>query len=284
MTKVISIVNNKGGVGKTASTGIMGELLAFTGKRVLCIDLDQQSNLSMLFNVKVEDSEEVISGIENPEEENIAELFKFRYKTKEDVTKLIKKTKVKNLDVLPSSARHKHTQLNISKNETGNNNIILKKALATIKEDYDYILIDNAPASDILTVNSMFASDYVLVPVRAEALSGKGLKETISNIKYIKEEHDLDKIEFLGTFLTQVEINTNVYKDLKEYYQNDLGNKFFRTPIRKDIKVSEIQTVFKPVLEYCPDANVVYDYAMLLLELGIMENEEKQILQNAINE
>jgi len=284
MTKVISVVNNKGGVGKTASTAIMSELLAHTGKKVLCIDLDHQSNLSMLLNAKIEDSMEVINGIENPKEENVAELFKFRYREKENIKKLIKTTHTKNLYIIPSSERHKQTQLNISKNETGNNSIILKKALETIKDEFDYIFIDNAPASDILTVNSMFASDYILVPVRAEALSAKGLKETMATIQHIKAEHDLDKIEFLGTFLTQIEVNTNVYKDIRENYENDLGKKFFKTPIRKDIKVAEIQTVFRSVMDYCPDANVVYDYIKLLLELDILENDENQSLKNAIGE
>lgn len=284
MAKVISIINNKGGVGKTTSTAIMAELLAYLGERVLCIDLDQQSNLSMQLGCYIEDSTDVINGIQFPENENIAELFKFRYREKENVQKLIKRTVIKNLDMIPSSKRHKQTQRNINANETGNNNIILKKALAAVRDQYDFILIDNAPASDILTVNSMFASDYVITPVRVEGYSYKGLKETLDSIIYIKEEHDIDNLNFLGVFITQAEINTNVYKDINETYASNLGTKFLKTPIRKDTKVPEIETEFKPILQHSPDTNAVFDYSKLLLELKILDSDAEEKLLHAIGE
>lgn len=280
--KIISIINNKGGVGKTTSTGILAELLAYLGKRVLCVDLDQQSNLSMMFKAYIEDSEDVINGIEQPQDKNIAELFKYRYRTPEDVKSLIKNTPVKNLDIIPSSKRHKHTQVTITTNETGNNNIILKKALATIKDDYDYILIDNAPASDVLTVNSMFTSDYILTPVRVEAFSYKGLRETLDSIAYIKEEHDLDTVNFLGCFITQAELNTNIFRDLKKEYTKSLGDKFFQTPIRKDISIAEIETDFRPILEYNANSNVVFDYGQLLLEFNILDENSKNVLKQSL--
>lgn len=284
MAKVISVTNNKGGVGKTTTSEVLGELLAFLGKRVLVIDLDEQSNLSMLLNRYEEDSSEVINGYEKPEHENIAELFKMRYRKREDVLKLILETNIPNLHIIPSSKRHKNSQRNINANETGNNNIILKKALAAIKDDYDFIIIDNAPASNILTVNSMFASDYVITPVRVEGFSYKGLKETLDTIIYIKEEHDIEDLDFLGVFITQAELNTNIYKDLRETYEKELGSKFLRTPIRKDKNISETETEFKPILEHSPNTNAVFDYARLLLELNILDNDAAQMLKCAIGE
>lgn len=284
MATTISIINNKGGVGKTTSTGIIAELMAYLGKRVLCIDLDQQSNLSMMLGCYTEDPEPVINGVEAPEKENITELFKGRYRTKEEVLPLIQHTQINGLDIIPSSKRHKNTQLNIEINKTGNNNIILKKALSTIKDDYDFILIDNAPASDILTVNSMFASDYVLTPVRVESFSYKGLKETLDSIAYIKEEHDLENANFLGAFITQAEINTNVYKDLRDNYEAELGTRFLKTPIRKDIKIAEIETLFEPILTYNADTNAVFDYGKLLLELNILDKKATKKLKESIGE
>lgn len=276
--KIISFINNKGGVGKTTSTGILAELLSYLGAKVLCIDLDQQSNLSLMLNCYTEDTPDIINGIEKPAELNIADLFKYRYRTVEEVNALIRHTPVANLDIIPSSKRHKHTQLNITSNETGNNNIILKKALSTIRDNYDYILIDNAPASDILTVNSMFASDYIITPVRVEAFSYKGLKETLDSIAYIKDEHDLENCNFLGAFITQAELNTNIYKDLNRSYQQELGAKFLKTPIRKDIKISEIETVFQPLLKYSSSANAIFDYGNLLIELNILDDKKRQLL------
>lgn len=283
MCKVISIVNNKGGVGKTTSTGIIAQLIAYLGKKVLVIDLDQQSNLSMLLSSYIEDSDDVINGITPASVQNIAELFKYRYRDAANVRGLIRSTPVPNLDIIPSSKRHKNTVLNISANTTGNNNIILKKALATIKDEYDYILIDNAPANDILTVNSMFASDMVLVPVRVEGFSHKGLQETLDTIIYIKEEHDLDHLKFGGTFITQAEKNTVIFKDLFESYESTLAEKFLKTSIRKDIKVCELESIFKPLLEYCPNSNVVFDYSKLILELNILDEDAASDLAHAIN-
>ena len=278
----ISIINNKGGVGKTSSTLILAELMAFLGLKVLCIDLDAQSNLSMILNRYIDDSPNVVNGIESPKEYNVAELFKYRYRTAEDVCQLIKVTDVPNLSVIPSSKRHEKTLTNIMANETGNNNTILKRALAAVKDRYDFILIDNAPASNIMTVNSIFASDYIITPVRAEGISYKGLRETMETIAYIKEEHDIENANFLGTFITQVETNTNIFKELKETYATELGAKFLKTPIRKDIKVSEVETVFKPLLTYAPNTNAVFDYAALLLELGILPEDKADILKEAV--
>lgn len=282
MCTIISVINNKGGVGKTTSTGIISQLLAYLGKKVLVIDLDQQSNLSMMLNCYIDDPDDVINGTVLADVPNIAEVFRYRYRNREDVESVIQHTFIENLDIIPSSKRHKNTQLQINMNETANNNIILKKALASIKSDYDYILIDNAPANDILTVNSMFASDLVIIPVRVEGFSYKGLNETIETINYIVEEHELDSIK-LGAFITQAETNTNVFKALFANYSNELVEKFYKVPIRKDIKVSEIETNFCPILEYCPDTNAVFDYSRLILEMNILPPEDAQRLEAAIS-
>lgn len=284
MAKVISVINNKGGVGKTTTTGILAELLGFLEYKTLCIDLDESSNLSMMFKAYIQDSEAVIKWREAPVEENITELFRYRYRTKEDVARLVRKTSIKNVSIIPSSDRHEKTPDNIQLDSTSNNSTILKRALATIKDDYDFILIDNAPASNILTVNSIFASDYILTPVRVEGFSYKGLSDTLDTIKYIKDEYDLEHIEFLGAFITQAKTNTNIYKDLNSSYIEQMGSKFMKTPIRDDIKVPEMETVFKPILEYAQDTNVVYDYSRLLIELNILPEDKKKILEYAIGE
>lgn len=281
---VISIINNKGGVGKTTSSSIISQILAILGKRVLLVDLDPQSNLSMMVNTFVIDSDDVINGIEPPAEPNIHELFKYRLRTKEDIIKLIKPTSIPNLFIIPSSKRHKNTPLAIKTNETGNNNILLKKALQTIQDDFDFIIIDNAPANDILTVNSIFASSRILIPVRLERFSYEGLRETLNTLLYIKEEHDIQSIDFCGAFVTQAEVNTNLYKDLNDNYISELGEKFLQTPIRKDIHVGELETNFIPIFEYSPNTNAIYDYSKLIIASGILDKEYEKKLSAAIGE
>jgi len=280
MSKVISIINNKGGVGKTTSTTAIAEILAMCDQKILLIDLDAQSNLSMQFHAYVEDSQDILNGYELPQNKNINDLFRFRYRTKPEVKDLIVQTNVQNIDIIPSSKRHGSTPMNII-NNTGNNNIILKKAIQSIADEYDYILIDNAPASNILTVNSMFASDYVIVPVRIESFSYKGLKETVASIFYIKAEHDLDNIKFLGAFITQANKNTNIYKQTQEAYKLELQERFFDTSIRVDTKISEAETALIPLLER--NGNALKDYAELLIETGILNDELNLKLNNYVN-
>ena len=271
MAKVISIINNKGGVGKTTSTTAIAEILAMCNQKILLIDLDAQSNLSMQFHAYIEDSQDVLNGYELPQNKNINDLFRFRYRTKPEVKDLIVNTNVQGIDIIPSSKRHGSTPLSII-NNVGNNNIILKKAIQAVSEDYDYILIDNAPASNILTVNSMFASDYVIVPV--------GLKETVASIFYIKAEHDLDNIKFLGAFITQANKNTNIYKQTQEAYKMELQERFFDTSIRVDTKISEAETALIPLLER--KGNALKDYAQLLIESGIFDTELNTKLNNYV--
>lgn len=283
MGMTISIINNKGGVGKTTSTSIFAELLSYLGKKVLLVDLDGQSNLSMQFQAYKEDSDAILQGIEEAPEKNISELFKYRLRTKESIQELIQHTPLTNVQIIPSSKRHKKTPNNLLLNQTGNNNIILKKALDTIREDYNYILIDNAPASDVLTVNSMFASDFILIPVRLEKYSYKGLTETLSDINYIKEEHGIENPDLLGVFITQAETNTRVYKKNNEKYINELEDKFFRSSIRKDINIANMEDELKPILSLTPNCNAVFDYAELLLETGILDKHSTETLKRTIN-
>ncbi len=282
ISTTISIINNKGGVGKTTSTAVISELLAYLGYATLVVDLDQQSNLSMLFGRYIEDTADVMDGFSNPELLNIAELFKYRFRSREDVCKTIHPTNIANLDILPSSKRHKHTQLSISSNTVGNNNIILKKALAAVKDDYDYILIDNAPANDTLTVNSMFASDIIYVPVCVEEFSYKGLKETIDTILYIKEEHDLEQLIFGGAFITKAETTTISFRDGEQKFHNSLGTRLMASVIRKDVKMIELAQSLKPVLLYCPNTNAVFDYAKLILEMEILPPDGTLLLKHSI--
>lgn len=286
MAKIISTVNNKGGVAKTTTTNVFATLLAFAGKKVLLVDCDESGNLSMSYNRYVEDTPAVIDGIENPKEPNITELFKYRFRTKEDVQKVIYPTYNPNIDIIPASKRHKHTPTTITKN-TGNNNIILKRALQAVKNDYDYILIDNAPVETILTVNSMFASDYVLTPIRVENYSYQGLRETLASVNYIIEEHELESLTFLGTFFVQANPRTKNFKELfseksEVFSAAGLEDKFFKSYIRMDDKINVINSKFISLLDF-PTSNALIDYTKLLLETGILDNDAKEILEAAIS-
>lgn len=284
--KTISILNNKGGVSKTTTANILACLLSTLNKKVLLVDCDESGNLSMSYHHYAEDPLSVLDGIEISEKPNIAELFRFRYRTKEKVEKVIYRTTISGIDIIPSSKRHKHTPSNILQS-TGNNNVILKKALQTVKDQYDFILIDNAPADNILTVNSMFASDYILIPLRIENYSYKGLCETLNSLSCIIEEHELQNLTFLGAFFTQVNPRTNIFKEMTGQCKTNFSlagfhGKLFHTYIRSDTKINEINASFDSLLHY-PESNALIDYANLLLETGLLDPKSSQILKEAIS-
>lgn len=282
MAKVISIINNKGGVGKTTSTAFFGEILSLFGKRVLLVDTDESGNLSLLFNQFSTDSKNVLAGIEDADRKNISDIYKYHYRTKEDVEQCIYNIRP-NLDIIPASGRLSSipdTLLLQSRTATTNINIILKKALRTIEEDYDYIFIDSAPRNDILVVNSLIASDYILVPVRSEGFSLKGFKEVISKLSDLSEEYDMSA-QFLGVFQVAAETNTKIFKDLDAEYKKMLGDKNLPC-IRKDIKVNEFITVqHSSIIDYTSESNVLYDYCMLLRATGILDAQTEKFIKSA---
>lgn len=282
MAMVISITNHKGGVGKTTTTAILGELLAFLGKRVLLVDNDPQGNLSSMLGQRLEDSDDVIAGVTLSEFITIHELYRFKFREKDKVQSAIHHTYIENIDIIPSTKRHKNTITYLLTNTAGNVNNILKKALEIVKDDYDYILIDNAPATDLLTVNSYFVTDEIITPVRCEAFSYEGMLEILQRISYIKEEHDIETVHFKGVFITQAEMNTNVYKDIRDEYMEKLKEKFLDAPIRKAVVIQEVETNFKPLLMYKPNSSAVFDYSNLLLKLQILSEADTKKLAIAI--
>ena len=282
MAKVISIINHKGGVGKTTSTAIIAELLAFLGKKVLLVDNDPQGNLSSMMGKRPEDSPEIVNGMEASDYITVHEIYRFKYREYEKVKIAIHQTYIENIDIIPSTKRHAMTITYLLANTAGNVNNILKKALTTVKGDYDYIFIDNAPATDLLTVNSFFITDEILTPVRCEQFSYEGMIEILTRISFIKEEHDIDTVNFKGAFITQAELNTNIYQDVREEYRNKLKEKFLDTPIRKAVAIQEIETDFKPLLLYKPNSSAVFDYAELILAMKILNHEDTKKLMCAI--
>jgi len=271
MGKIISVINNKGGSGKTATVEILSELLSSLGYKILAIDLDHQCNLSM-----------ALRRFQLINDKSIKNIFKHKCQKREDVEQYIQQTDIDNIDIIASDEEHNNTERDLALDLFSNTAVILKKALDTIKDKYDFILIDNAPANNILTVNSMIASDYVLCPAKCEEFSHKGIVTTLQNIKNVQESYMLNDLKFLGTFLVATEPNTNRHKKTIKLFESEFKDKFFKTYIRKDIKVVDMESDFIPLLEIDPSSNALHDYANLLLEFNIMDEEHSKILREAI--
>lgn len=282
MCKVISAVNNKGGVAKTTSILLLAELLAYLDQRVLVIDLDGQSNVSLALHAYVEEPEAGIMGRIPPLQENIFEVFVDRLRKREDVMKVIYSTNIPGISIIPSSKRFSRIQSCLADCYKGP--FVLAKAIRSIKDDFDFILIDNAPALDFFTTNSIAASDYIITPVREDGFSRKGLKEILDVVNDIKEEHDLEHVRFLGTFLTQVDPRTNVVKERIRDYQNTIPELLFKTYIRRDTKIAQMESRFVPMLQHSLESKALIDYCHLLLEMKILRETERIKLLKSIGE
>lgn len=280
---VISVINNKGGVAKTTSVLLLAELLAYLDQKVLVVDLDGQSNVSLALHAYVEEAESSIMGRTVPNQENIFEVFVDRLRgRKEIMSRVIYPTNIKGISILPSNKRFGRIESCLMDCYKGP--FILSKALRAIKEDFNFILIDNAPALDFFTMNSIAASDYIITPVREDGFSKKGLKEILDVINDIKEEHDLDHVKFLGTFLTQVDPRTNIFKERIHDYERSIPDLLFKTYIRKDTKVTQMESKFIPMLSHSLESNALLDYCHLLLEMNILCEPEDYKLRKSIGE
>ena len=261
-TTITSIVNIKGGVGKTTTTCAFAELLAKKGRKVLVVDMDPQFNTSRMYRV-----------CPTSTQPSAATLFLLPAKVvqsenKEDILACIYTTDNPNIDIIPASEDLSVTEEIVRADTSRVQQKILSKCLARIKDNYDNILIDNSPFYNLLTINSLTASDNVITPVEADGYSYHGLTMLLERINSIKEELNED-LEFLGIFLTKAEPNTVSFREMFEAYQNELGDKFLKTYIRKDISVKESTILLQPLLTYDPACRAIEDYSNLLKKLNI---------------
>lgn len=268
MATILSFMNNKGGVGKTATTAVMAELLVSLGNKVLIVDMDEQSNISMIFH-------RYGTGLHN-----IKTIFLEKLRTREDVKKCIQTTDIKGIDIISSCLEHANTQTILSCDKTCNINIILKKALDTVKEDYDYILIDNAPANNSLSVNSIIASDLIYIPAKAESLSFEGARNTIDTILKVKDEFMVSNVKFGGTFLVGVDIRTNNFKERLLEFKNTFGSSCMTSFIRKSVRIQEMESIYEPLLFSKKNTSeILYDYGKLLYEFNLLPADQQSMLK-----
>lgn len=238
MTKVITLANFKGGVGKTTSAINIGAGLSNKGKRVLLIDLDPQFNLTQSI------------GIEEPEQTI--------YKALTGVEKLQPIVISKKLEVIASSLDLIKAEIELSgefKRE-----FILSKLIEPIKANYDFIIIDCPPALGLLTLNSFVASDSIFIPIEAEYLALKGysiLREAIAKVGL-----EIDKV-FITKYDKRKILNRNVAESIRE----GLGDKVFKTAIRDNIALAEAPAQGVDIFRYDNKSHGAEDYRKLCDEI-----------------
>ena len=257
MGKVISIANQKGGVGKTTTTVNLGTILARKGKKVLLIDADPQGNATSGLGVEKEVEFSTYDVLVNDTE----------------IDDAIQETIIKNLKVCPSNINLAGAEVELVSMMSREQR--LKEKLEEAREKFDYILIDCPPSLGLITLNSFTASDSVLIPVQCEYYALEGLGQLINTINLVKK-HLNKNIQIEGALLTMYDIRTNlsnqVVKEVKKYFDN----KVYKTVIPRNVRLSEAPSYGMPITEYDPRSKGAKSYIKFAKEfLKINEDEKK---------
>ena len=242
--KTISIMNHKGGTGKTTSSINIGAGLAKKGFKVLLLDIDSQANLTEGLGIR----EVEISVYDSIREGNPLPIHNI----------------AENLDLVPSSMDLLGAEMELV-SKIGREQII-NKLLKPLRKKYDFIIIDCPPSVGLLTVNAMVASDTILLPLQGEYFAYKGVDRLLGIVQEVQETLN-DKLEIGGVFITQLNTSRILTKTIVDKLTDDLKGKVFDNKIRINVALAEAQLQGQSVFDYAPDSNGAKDYEMLVDEI-----------------
>jgi chromosome partitioning protein len=249
MGKVISIANQKGGVGKTTTAINLAASLGVMEFPVLLVDIDPQSNSSSGLGVDVRNLDITVYNL-IVEEANFDEV--------------VQKTNYPNLSILPSSINLVGAEIELV--NQANREIRLKKVLDAVKDKYSFILIDSPTSLGLLTVNGLTAADSVLIPVQCEyyALEGLGqLLRTIELVKYNFNQHlDIEGV-LMTMYDSRLRISNSVIEDVRKHFNEQV----FKTVIARNVRLAEAPSYNMPVIEYDATSTGAQNYLALANEL-----------------
>jgi chromosome partitioning protein len=248
---VWTVANQKGGVGKTTTTISLGGLLAEQGHRVLLIDTDPHASLSYYFGIESEDLEL-----------SVYDLF-VQVSTKEQILQSLCPTHYSNIDILP--AVMSLATLDRSLGAKGGMGLVLKKAIAKLANDYDYVLLDCPPVLGVLMVNALAASDRIIVPVQTEFLALKGLDRMIKTMDIMQVEQNAPFTYTIvpTMFDKRTKASILAYRKLQEVY----GTKVWPGVIPIDTNFRNSSEAQKVPSDYAPSSRGVVAYKSLLKHL-----------------
>ena len=255
MARVISIANQKGGVGKTTTAVNLSACLAQRGKKVLLIDTDPQGNATSGLGIEAHTDKSVYNVLVDDME----------------ISETIVPTMVKKLDVCPANINLAGDEIELVSMVSRENR--LKDAIDKVRDLYDYILIDCPPSLGLITLNAFTASDSVLVPIQCEYYALEGLGQLINTIKLVQKRLNTDLI-VEGVILTMFDARTNLSTQVAREVEKYFGNKVFQTIIPRNIRLSEAPSHGLPITLYDNDSKGAETYRKLARELIKLTEKE----------
>lgn len=255
MGKIMSIANQKGGVGKTTSSVNLSACLAHLGNKVLLVDTDPQGNATSGVGINKADVNKCIYNVlveDVPAEE------------------VCISTNEHNLDIIPATIQLAGAEIELV--PTISREIRLKKSLESLKESYDYIIIDCPPSLGLLTINALTSSDTVLIPVQCEYYALEGLSQLLNTIRLV-QKHLNTELMIEGVLLTMLDARTNlgiqVIEEVKKYFQD----KVYKVIIPRNVRLGEAPSHGQPIITYDPKSKGAEVYLELAKE--VMVNGER---------
>ena len=232
MAKVISVVNQKGGVGKTTSAVNLSAAVGAKGKRVLLVDIDPQGNTTSGYGIS---------------RKNLNATSYDILINSAPASSAVIKTRFAGVDIIPSNMNLAGAEIELA--AIDGRESLLKNALAPLQQNYDYIFFDCPPSLGLITTNALNASDSVLIPVQCEYYALEGLSQLMSSVQAVKRRYN-DRLELEGVLLTmydgRLNLTQQVVTEIKKYFPR----KVFATVIPRTVRLSEAPSYGQPILYY----------------------------------
>ena len=255
MARIISVANQKGGVGKTTTTVNLGACLAQDGKKVLLIDSDAQGNATSGLGVRKPDVKQ-----------DIYDVLVNEVSIKETIIK----TSRENLSIVPATLQLAGAEIELTSMMARESR--LKSALAEVSDEYDFILVDCPPSLGHLTINAFTASDAILIPVQCEYYALEGLSQLLNTVRLV-QKHFNPGLEIEGVLLTMYDARTNLGAEVVEEVRRYFQEKVYDTIIPRNVRLSEARSHGKPIIDYDPRSKGAEVYQALAKEVLVREQK-----------
>ena len=251
MAKIIAIANQKGGVGKTTTAVNLSAAMAILEKKILLVDADPQANATSGLGIDVKS-------------QKLGTYQLLEHTAKADQTIIPSRTP--NLDLIPSHIDLVATEIELI--DKKNREYMLKKALESVDNQYDYIIIDCAPSLGLITLNALAAADSLIIPIQCEYFALEGLGKLLNTIKSVQKIHN-KSLDIEGLLLTMFDSRLRLSNQVVEEVQKHFGKMVFKTIIQRNIRLSEAPSFGESIIDYDATSKGAKNYLSLANEIII---------------